>query len=633
VAAFSRCRAVGCCLTALAASACGVSRPPADEAARFLAGLRPFETRLADTQAWAPCDPVQDTSLIAMPVSCPGFHLDDDALQPASRLAVALLQAPPQDANARWRAAVIDLVVGATEPAMRESALRRLAEVAARAPRPGAFNDLAVAWTVRAAAEQDPTHLFRAISWLERALALDPQNRPARFNRALVLELLNLRGEALDAWNAYLALDDRSDWAREARGRVESLRATIDGAAADRARVAELVRDGATPPEDERERLAGMWPQAARTFALEQSTTCWAKAWLESRAPDAAACLAVMRRLGTTLAGSNGDRNALDATTLLESAASDPARAERLAHGLVRFAQGRVAFEAGRFADSEAPLGEALALLPRDAEPLRWEIETLIGVIAMYRADYEAAERVFVGQIARIDSTAYPGAWALAQWALGLSLARRGLFAQAVAHYDAAADVHGRLGECEREAAMFFLRGEVAALLGQHVRGVALLTRSLRGLADYPGSDQLHNLLLNFGDRVAAVGFDEAAVALHAEGMRVARRTGRPKDPVEALTWLGRAETRVRRYDDAERHLAEARGALSAVTDPIMYDRLDIEIVRGEAALQLVRDPAHASETIGRAVDYFDARRGKVGRRRFHRCRVRPRSRGHARRT
>jgi CHAT domain-containing protein len=601
---------VGWCpaaLAALAAAACGGQRTPAEEAIRVLGGIRAFEARLADTRDWVRCDGlVPDTALVPIPVSCPGFRLADDALAAASRAAVALQRSAAENADARRRAAVVDLVAGAREPAMRESALRRLAEVAARAPSASALNDLAVAWTVRAAAEQDPAHLFHALTWLERALVLDPRHRAARFNRALVLERLSLRGETLDAWAAYLVLDDGSDWAGEARGRLEALQAMIARAVADRARVAELVEAGAAPAGAEREPLAGVWPQAARQYALEESTTCWASAWLDARARDAAACLAVMRSLGAALARTNGDRNALDAAAILESAGADAARAERLARGLVRFAEGRVAFEAGNFADSEGPLREALALLPRDAGPLRWQPETLEGVIAMYRTDYEAAERVFNGQIARIDAAAYPGAWALAQWGLGLSLARRGRFAQAAPHYDAAGDVHGRLGETESEAAMLFLSGEVAALLGQHGRGVALLARSLRHLADYPGSDQLHNMLLNFGDRVAAAGFDEAAVALHAEGTRVARRTGRTKDPVEALTWLGRAETRLGRYDDAETHLSEARAALPAVTDPIMHDRLDVEIVRGEAALQLAQDPGHASATIGRAVDYFE---------------------------
>jgi len=605
VAPLAHCRTGTCCLAVLMTVACG-DRNPGDEASRLLAGLRPFEARLADTREWSPCDEAPDTSLVRFTVVCPGFRLGDDALQAASRAAIALHQASGDDGAARWRAATTDLVAGHNEAAIRESALRRLAEAAARAPVAGTLNDLAVAWTVRAAAEQDPTDLFHALVWLERAVVLDPQHRAARFNRALVLERLNLRGEALDAWTAYLTLDPQSDWAREARGRLKALQRKIDRAAADRARVAELVRAGAAPAGEDAERLAGIWPQAAREFALEESTKCWAAAWLESRTQDAAACIAVMRALGTALVDANGDRNALDAAAILEGAAADAARAAQLARGLSRFAEGRVAFEAARLADSEGPLRDALALLPRDAEPLRWLPETLVGVIAMYRTDYDSAERVLNGQIARIDASAYPGAWALAQWGLGLSLARRGLFARAATHYDAAAEVHGRLGETESQAAMFFLSGEVAALLGQHGRGVALLTRSLRGLADYPGSDQLHNMLLNFGDRIAAAGFDEAAVALHAEGARVAQRTGRAKDPVEALTWLGRAETRVGRYDEAAMHLAEARVALPAVSDPIMHDRLDVEIVRGEAALQMARDPAHASETIGRAVDYFE---------------------------
>ena len=51
----------------------------------------------------------------------------------------------------------------------------------------------------------------------DRALRIDAGFAEARFNRALILERMGRRAEAEDAWRQFLALDDRSPWAAEAR--------------------------------------------------------------------------------------------------------------------------------------------------------------------------------------------------------------------------------------------------------------------------------------------------------------------------------------------------------------------------------------------------------------------------------
>ena len=84
--------------------------------------------------------------------------------------------------------------------------------------------DLAAAYLARFRAGGFPEDPAKAAAAAAAAVALDPRSRAALFNRALALEALGLRGEALGAWEAYLALDPSSGWANEARAHVEELR-------------------------------------------------------------------------------------------------------------------------------------------------------------------------------------------------------------------------------------------------------------------------------------------------------------------------------------------------------------------------------------------------------------------------
>jgi tetratricopeptide (TPR) repeat protein len=56
-----------------------------------------------------------------------------------------------------------------------------------------------------------------ALRSLDEALGLNPALAEAAFNRALLLERLGRRDEALAAWDRYLAIDGASAWAGEAR--------------------------------------------------------------------------------------------------------------------------------------------------------------------------------------------------------------------------------------------------------------------------------------------------------------------------------------------------------------------------------------------------------------------------------
>lgn len=71
---------------------------------------------------------------------------------------------------------------------------------------------------------------LEAVNILRRVTRDDPKNQVAWFNLALVLDKLHLYGEAVDAWNSYLALDSTSPWAKVARDKKAAVEKVLSGA-------------------------------------------------------------------------------------------------------------------------------------------------------------------------------------------------------------------------------------------------------------------------------------------------------------------------------------------------------------------------------------------------------------------
>ena len=104
------------------------------------------------------------------------------------------------------------------------AAVQELQEAARLEPKNAAVQaDLGVALLQRAELQQDPVAILAAYEATDRALALDPRNVEAMFNRALILEKLYLPELARAQWKAYLAADRDSRWAAEARERLATL--------------------------------------------------------------------------------------------------------------------------------------------------------------------------------------------------------------------------------------------------------------------------------------------------------------------------------------------------------------------------------------------------------------------------
>ena len=93
----------------------------------------------------------------------------------------------------------------------------------------GAISDLGTAYLVLAdrTSEKDSgrrlEYYARALEHFDLALSKQPAIAEARFNRALALEKMSQREQAIEAWRKYLEFDSASRWADEARKRLAVL--------------------------------------------------------------------------------------------------------------------------------------------------------------------------------------------------------------------------------------------------------------------------------------------------------------------------------------------------------------------------------------------------------------------------
>ena len=155
--------------------------------------------------------------------SAGSFLSRPEALLKAESLIADAISAHPSDPSWLQAKARADLLEGRYDPAVES--LRRAVQLAPKSP--GLLVDLGTAYFQRGEVANQPEDYGAAYEQLSRALALQPDDPVALFNRAIVAEHQFLYRQALEDWEHYLRIDATSDWANEARQRAEAVRTKL----------------------------------------------------------------------------------------------------------------------------------------------------------------------------------------------------------------------------------------------------------------------------------------------------------------------------------------------------------------------------------------------------------------------
>ncbi|PYQ63540.1 MAG: hypothetical protein DMF53_09870, partial [Acidobacteria bacterium] len=570
--------------------------------------LRSVEPRLTDGAAYASCriDP-RSTDLIPDAVCGPPRQRPGkgSAAEAARRSALRGGEAPAE--REVGRAALGDLLSQEGTRGLDRVVRKLEKEVAAVPHEARAWSDLAAAYLVRAQRTDDPRDLLRTLEAATRATREDGHLLEARFNRALALERLFLNPEAMAAWQDYLNLDGKSNWAVEARQRLARL-----GRPRGRweAQKPQLERAALAGDVKEVETIVDSYRQAARELAEQELFGAWGDAAAAGREDLAADRLRILRALGDALARLSRGRLVQDSVLVIDEAAGDSQRWKDLVQGSRDLRDGFKDLN-DRKKKAVPKLRAARDALARAGSPLAFRAEDLLArcdyMTNQYMSGLAAAERLIRG----IEGLPYPEVRGHILWIKALLEVTLGRMQPAVEDYSGAKAEYQHLGEEENAAAMAGLLGQNLLLLGRTRDAWTSIYQALRATPAVREPRALSRIFMIAGDAALREGADTGALAFDQEWVRYARM-GAPQETVEALTWLARIQDHVGDREGALATLRDAETRVAALDDPEQRRRkkADLAMIRG--TMQVQDDPREAVDLLTSALAVYTQDRNLI---------------------
>lgn len=597
-----------CVLAAIAtATSIGCERDSSTELVRYLEASRPLRARLSVSGLATPClDDATSDRLIPIwrcrDTKASPFASDADIASNA--IDVAATRGIDSHASGDRDRALILLV---REPSKSiEAAIDALEVVSQESPDDlRTLTDLAAAYLTRAEVEDAPYEIVRALATLDRVLRVDPDLPAARYNRALALELLELRDAARIAWRRFLDVESDSRWSAEGAEHLDRLEAET---LADRwpALLAEL--SSASLTEARAARLAVEVPQLARTAVEETRLRRWATA---ESADDRAHERAIIAVIGEAVRAATGDRwiEVLDAA--LPIAGASRAALDSTAAALLAYSEGRSLDCSWRLEDARSAFEAALERLAPD-HPLRLSIRLHLGLLAYKREDIRAAERSWARLAGDLDSKDFTALQGHLGWYRGLCLAVGGDYLSALPQYESARGRFEAAGERDHAAAVEALIAEAHAQLGRDRAAWRAALRALRA-ADRFGSHERHYFVAAI---LGAMAWEQrqSGLALMLKSLAVDRA---PDDEhgvrrADALVWRAWAKVRDGDGNAARTDLDAAQAASMAIGDSNLANRIEADIALVSGMIEQDESPAHAIGAFDSALRYFE-RSGLAG--------------------
>lgn len=218
--------------------------------------------------------------------------------------------------------AVIDISKG-----NYDSAIKRLEKAVNLSPKnPKLLNELACSYLARAYDEDQPQDLIYALASITDAIEADPSNSliEVRFNYAIMLEKLFLKTLARQAWQDYLKLDSKSQWAEEARAHIAILNEPTfaDIWKKERENLEKAIAQEGENSQTAKQ-IARKYASPARVYVIEELLGNWGKAYLSSNKQLAAKQLSVARFIGNFLVDFHKDNLIHDMVATIDKYSSE----------------------------------------------------------------------------------------------------------------------------------------------------------------------------------------------------------------------------------------------------------------------------------------------------------------------
>ena len=582
-------------------------RRPADDLVASVADAagahRVVRARLTGGLLYAPCRAVANDDSLVTGLTCTEAPASAWPESRALGSVAAQLRAGAGQSEGRRHHATGSWNVIWSNPG---AAVQELEEAARLEPKNAAVQaDLGVALLQRAELRQDPVAILAAYAATDSALALDPRNVEAMFNRALILEKLYLPELARAQWKAYLAADRDSRWAAEARERLTLLEAPPPRWEDARR---ELTRSLGAADTATTERLVKQFAWRVRDD-IRLGLTAWGNAYSvgDTKADSIArASLALARALARTTRDDLWVDVAGD--VLKATGQSDRARPRQIAEGLVAYDRGRSELNRFELDSARRSLDHAYALLAG------------AGNAAAYLVAYERPRVSYQGHSLGAYADArrrwrHLAATAPPQYRLLRAVSTRnvGFIGQLENKLDLASASYGDataqgVGLVDPVLALN-MRTDVATLVAQ-LRGDSAAWKEMyaafRALPSFPGRPDDAQYVLGAGADLSWRRFPQVAALFKGEVARLASTLNDSAAAVYAYIWAAEWFAQEGGADEATASLRMAEAYSRGIHNDSIKSvvRADADLVRGQ---MLLHDrPDSAVRVLSDVVDRYD---------------------------
>jgi hypothetical protein len=575
--------------------------PAWSEIAGELGLHRPLPFRLSADLPYAPCREQADEGGRVPRWDCGLEKLQGEALARFSQLKLRAGRAG-EGFEARhqreiWRLLDALLAGAATAESLQPSvkALEALARERDEAP---PWNDLGVLYAAYAAAADEPRSLFLALDAFSQAAKLNPACRPAAFNRALLLDRLQL-DDAGQAWSAVRELEGDGPWAAEAATRDAALAARAAMPA--RSPGAMEVREAVLSEDPRRvSQAVGRFPLAARELVERQLLPEWGKARLARRSSPA---LERARGVAVVLERRYGDRWTADLVAAVDRAlrAGDPLLLDTLAHGSVEYAQARY----GLGGQPAAALKTAGDRLRAAGSPLALSADFYQIFSRRKEGDDPESRKGFEALREEIGSRSYPSLSALVEWMLGQGRFSEGLVSEALSFYRRAEAGFRSAGEIENAATLRSLVGLCRSYQGDPRGAWRDGLEALRQRPLFGNPRRLHLLFLNLFDIALREEKLHLALSFNREVERYSQND--PERLTDALIWRGYTQALAGEpVALVVARLEEARRPLSRIVNETKRERFTADLETLGGSLLVESEPETALVRLSKALEIYD---------------------------
>jgi CHAT domain-containing protein len=493
--------------------------------------------------------------------------------------------------------AILDLVTDDTRGKALDRSITSLRRLATLTDRPAPIlADLAGALIVRAERTQAPRDLLEAYERADEAVAHQPRNQAALYNRALALDRFGLLDEAAKDWRAYLSMDATSAWADEARRRISA--AVAVNAPAPPSSDAPLTAFTAYAAAD---------PQAARELGMDRLLAEWGQAIQAGDASRAEDRLRRAEALGEALARrAGGDASLREMVRAIRAAREDPGATRDLAQAHQDYAVGRQIFDDLDFSRAEARFAAAAEAAGSSPSLAGWT-RVFLGLCRIQRSGVPEGLPI-LARAASADTSRYPALVGRARWPLGRVLGQTERWDRGLEEALASARLFARSGEREHEGAALNVLAEIRFVVGEPDSGYAAIHGSLNRLRPYRSSLRLHNLLAALGGVAASDGLNRVAVRIFAEDVAVAARTGSAFVAAEARLKRARQLAVTRDLTSAREDVAFVQALVPRIATPGARGWIQAQLSEATAVVSLHADPARAAQAFDSAAAFFVGR-------------------------